>query len=294
MSTMNNLFPIYIVSKGRWDSRLTVKALEGMGIPYHIVVEEQEFGQYAQVIDAAKILVLDKAYQRDYDPFDSLGDSISKGSGPARNFAWDHSIANGHSWHWLMDDNIRHFYRVNNNLKVRVKSGVFFRVIEDFVLRYTNIGMAGPNYEKFAPRKLARPAYQLNTRIFSCNLIRNDLPFHWRGRFNEDADLSLRILKAGWVTMLFNAYLAEKLTTQTLKGGNTEVYKKEGTLIKSRMLVAMHPDLTRVVWKFHRWHHVVDYSVFQQKLLRRADLEVAPGANEYGMELLDLRQKAPE
>ena len=34
-----NRYPIYIVSKGRWESRYTSKALEKMRVPYYIVVD---------------------------------------------------------------------------------------------------------------------------------------------------------------------------------------------------------------------------------------------------------------
>jgi hypothetical protein len=60
---MNPIFPLYIVSKGRWESRRTSRALELIGVPYSIVVEEQGFSEYASVIDKKKILVLDKRYQ---------------------------------------------------------------------------------------------------------------------------------------------------------------------------------------------------------------------------------------
>ena len=56
-------------------------------------------------------------------------------------------------------------------------------------------------------------------------------------------------------------------TTQKIKGGNTdEFYETEGTLPKSKMLEEMHPDVAKVVWKFNRWHHQVDYSGFTQEL----------------------------
>ena len=55
---MNPKSPIYIISKGRWDSRLTRKSLERMKVPYHIVVEPQEYDSYASVIDKQKILTL--------------------------------------------------------------------------------------------------------------------------------------------------------------------------------------------------------------------------------------------
>ena len=46
---MNSNFPIYIVSKGRWESRLTSKALEFMKVDYKIIVEEFEFDNYSKV-----------------------------------------------------------------------------------------------------------------------------------------------------------------------------------------------------------------------------------------------------
>ena len=105
--------------------------------------------------------------------------------------------------------------------------------------------MSGPNYFMFASRKTAVPPFVTNTRIYSCNLIRNDVPFRWRGRYNEDTDLSLRMLKAGWCTIQFNAFLQFKMSTQTVKGGNTaDFYAVEGTGAKSAMIVALHPDVS--------------------------------------------------
>jgi hypothetical protein len=292
---VNPSFPLYIPTKGRADSRLTIKALEAMGVPFFAVIEHQEYAAYRAVVDAKKLLVLDTSYQRDYDTFDELGDTKSKGPGPARNFAWDHSVANGHPWHWVMDDNIRAFYRLNRNLKVRVADGTCFRCMEDFCLRYRNVSMAGPQYEMFVPRRHKVPPFITNTRIYSCNLIRSDVPFRWRGRYNEDTDLSLRMLKAGWCTIEFNAFLQQKICTQMVKGGNTaEFYAKEGTLPKSQMQVAMHPDVSTLVFKFGRWHHHVDYGPFKKnKLVLREGVERARAVDEYGMRIVPVATRQP-
>lgn len=284
---MNPNYPLYIISKGRYESRLTVRALESMKVPYNIVVENQEYKDYAKVINKKNIIVLDKKYQEDYDPTDKLGNTKSKGPGPARNFVWDHSISQGYSWHWVMDDNIRRFVRYNKNLHITLRCGAGFRAMEDFCLRYTNIAMAGPNYFMFICRKSKYPPYVLNTRIYSCNLIHNDVPFRWRGRYNEDTDLSLRMLKAGWCTVQFNAFLQEKIRTQIIGGGNTqEFYSKEGTLPKSKMQVRLHPDVSRLTWRFGRIHHYVDYSKFKKnKLIKKDGMIIPKGINNYGMEL---------
>lgn len=284
---MNPNFPIYIVSKGRADTRMTAKALEHIGVPYFIVIEEQEYQQYAEVISQEKILVLDKQYQRDYDTFDTLGQTKSVGPGAARNFAWDHSIANGFAWHWVMDDNIRHFFRLQKNKRIRAGDGTIFRCMEDFVQRYQNVGMAGPNYAMFAPERDKLPPFITNTRIYSCNLIRNDIPLRWRGRYNEDTDLSMRMLKSGWCTVQFNAFLQQKIGTQKVKGGNTaEFYAKEGTYNKSKMQVEMHPEESRMMYRFGRVHHYVDYSRFKKMRLRLKDnIELPAGTDDYGMVL---------
>ncbi len=284
---MNPQFPVYIVSKGRWETRLTSKSLEYLKVPYFIVVEEQEYSKYKEVIDEKKILILDKKFQRDYETFDDLGDTKSKGPGAARNFAWEHSISLGAKWHWVMDDNIRHFFRLNDNLRIRVSDGTIFKCMEDFVLRYQNVAMAGPNYSMFAPRKQKKTVFTVNTRIYSCNLIRNDVPFRWRGRYNEDTDLSLRMLKAKWCTVQFNAFLQGKVATQTMTGGNSDdFYRKEGTTAKSIMLAKMHPDISKVKMRFNRVHHWVDYSVFKNQLLvLKPGVKIEQKVDNYGLAL---------
>ena len=267
-------FPLYVPTKGRAVLRQTSKALSEMGVPHYLVVEPQEVDEYVRETRGthATVLPLDMAYKGRYELCDDLGLTRGTGPGPARNFIWDHSIANGYAWHWVMDDNIWHFYRFHKNAKVQVLSPAYWRAMEDFVLRYSNVAMAGPNYEMFVLSRDKRPPFTTNTRIYSCNLIRNDVPYRWRGRYNEDTILSLDMLKAGWCTIQFNAFLQNKVMTQRVKGGNTaEFYAKEGTAPKSEMLKAVHPDVTRLVWKFNRHHHHVDYKRFKQPLLRKPD-----------------------
>lgn len=271
---MNPEYPIYVISKGRWEKRHTSKALEQRNIPYRIVIEPQEFDKYAAVIDPSKILVL---------PFSNLG----QGSIPARNWVWDHSVEEGHEKHWILDDNIAHFYQLHCNVRYYTTSGTGFRVIEQFSDRYENLALAGMQYRMFVPSKSKQPPVILNTRIYSCILIRNDIPYRWRGRYNEDTDLSLRVLKDGWCTVLFKQFLADKLRTMTVTGGNTdELYRQndqfDGRLEMAKALRTLHPDVTSIGRRYGRWQHVVDYRPFKKNTLRRK-----PGAStepiDYGI-----------
>ena len=161
--------------------------------------------------------------------------------------------------------------------------------------------MAGPNYFFFAPRKTEQPPYVSNTRIYSCNLIRNDVPYKWRGRYNEDTIISLDMLSNKWCTIQFNAFLQDKLETQKQKGGNTgefyhaegevkegEKYAQGGTYLKSKMMVDVYPEISEIVHKFGRVHHKVNYKPFKKNKLIRVDNYneiVENKVNNYGMTL---------
>jgi hypothetical protein len=256
-------FPVYIISKGRWESRLTVKTLEAIHVPYRIVVEPQEYDRYAAVIDPGRILVL---------PFSNLG----QGSIPARNWVWEHSIVEGHARHWILDDNIRHFYRLYDSKRTRVTDGACFAFCEEYTRRYANVGLSGMQYSMFAMQSSNDKAWTkpclLNTRVYSCILIRNDIPFRWRGRYNEDTDLSLRVLKSGLCTILFYAYLCGKVRTMHMKGGNTDhLYRQnqefDGRMEMAKSLYLQHPDVVKIARKWGRWQHVVDYRPYRHNKL---------------------------
>jgi hypothetical protein len=275
-----NRYPIYVISKGRWRLRHTVKALEEIKASYRVVIEPQEYQEYASVIHPSKILVL---------PFSNLGE----GSIPARNWVWKHSIDEGNGRHWILDDNIRRFYRLHQNKKWACQDATGFSVVETFVDRYQNLSMAGMNYELLAPAKNKAKPITWNTRIYSCILLTNETEMRWRGRYNEDTDLSLRFLKSGQCTALFNAFLCDKVATMTMKGGNTdELYKQnekfDGRLEMARSLQRQHPDVTKIVQKWGRWQHQVDYRPFKKnKLIRKPGVEVHQGVNNFGMKLIN-------
>ena len=250
-----------------------------MRVPYRIVIEPQEYNEYAGVINPAKILVL---------PFSNLGN----GSIPARNWVWEHSISEGWERHWILDDNIMWFARMYDNKKIKVDNGICFVVVEDLVDRYENFALSGLQYEGFMVASAARKLpFVLNTRIYSCILIQNDIPFRWRGRYNEDTDLSLRVLKTGRCTILVHAFVCKKMSTMTMAGGNTEdLYKlnngQDGRLLMAQSLQRQHPDVVRIKRRWGRWQHVVDYSKYRKNVPRlRSDTVVLDGINNYGMVL---------
>ena len=261
---VNPKYPVYIISKGRSEKCLTARELNEMKVPYKIVVEPQEYNDYASIWGEGNLI---------RTPFSNLGN----GSIPVRNFVLKLSRDAGDKRHWILDDNIEGFHRLHLNEKYKVADGTIFSCIEDFSDRYENIGISGMNYHSFCKTTDRVPPFYLNTRIYSCILINNSIPFEWRGRYNEDTDLSLRVLKSGLCTVLFNAFLCGKVTTMRMKGGNTdEVYgETDNRLEFAESLREQHPDVVDVTKKFGRWHHQVNYKPFKRnKLIKKADIKI--------------------
>ena len=275
-------YPVYVVSKGReWLKDGTSGVLTSLCIPHYVVVEPQEVDGYKKSIENefATILPLDMEYKKKYDTFSDMGQTMETGPGAARNFVWDHSTKNGFAWHWVMDDNA-FFSRVRLfNHRFINKSKAMFRAVEEYTDKFSNVAQIGLNYTMFSVDNHQNP-YVPNTRIYSFLLNsntakdKNGNPYRWRGRYNEDTDLSLRMLKDGWCTMNHECLLMDKIGTQSLGGGNTEIfYAVEGTTNKSQMLYDMHPDCVNLVTKYGRAHHQVNYHVFQQQPKLKPEFE---------------------
>lgn len=271
---MNPRYPIYVPSKGRSKYGHTMKAFNRMNVPYKIVVEPQDYDDYASAFGKEKLIVTP---HRD------------KGLTHTRNFIWDHAQESGTPYFWTFDDNISHFYRLNHNIKWYLKSGTGFYVIEEFMQRYENIAICGMQYEMFCPRKAEHPPFILNTRVYSNMLIRTDIPYRNECFYNDDTDLCLRVLKDGWVTVLFYAFLAQKITTMIIPGGMTTYYKSDGRLKFAEELQQKHPDCVTITWIYNRWHHQVNYTKFKKNKLKfKAGVKPANRINNFGMILKTL------
>ena len=226
---MKTRYPIYVISKGRVASCLTADFLIQDGCPFRLVVEPQEAGAYAEIYGRDRLEVL---------PFSNLG----LGSIPARNWVWEHSRQGGHARHWILDDNIKHISRRYQGYRIRCNAIPALRASEDFFDRYENVAIGGLNYTMFSFKGIessdgkGRPPYLLNCHVYSCLCIDNEIPFRWRGRYNEDTDLCLQVLSAGLCTVQLNVFLIAKVQTLKMKGGNSDqLYQGDGRLRMARI-----------------------------------------------------------
>lgn len=270
---MNPKYPIFVISKSRASRCLTARELTAMKVPFYLVVEPQELHEYRCQWPNANLIAT---------PFSNLG----QGSIPVRNYVWDLAVEMKARRHWILDDNIEGFHRLHQNEKHKVGDGTIFKCCEDFVDRFENVPMSGMNYYSFCKKTDRVPPFYLNTRIYSCILMETARSERWRGRYNEDTDLSLRFLKQGLCTILFNAFLCGKVTTMRMKGGNTDSIYNETENRKefAESLAKQHPDVAKVTFKFGRWHHQVNYKPFKlNKLIYLQDARYNLESNNYGM-----------
>lgn len=279
-------YPIYIPSKGRSDKCLTARCFTKDGVDFKLVIEDQEYDEYASRYGEDNILVL---------PFSNQGSVI-----PARNWIKEYTTELDHARHWQFDDNIQGMYRLFKGQRIHCGFNIGIAAIEDFTDRYENLAISGFNYHMFIPSDhvASIPPFYLNHRVYSATLILNSLPYKWRGKYNEDIDLCLQVLSDGWCTALINVFLVEKIATMVMPGGNTdELYQGDGRLKMAKSLEARWPDIVKTKTRWGRPQHVVDFSGFKQKLILKPGIkldEIAP--NDYGLKLKQVADeiKSPE
>jgi hypothetical protein len=250
------MYPVYIISKGRHDCALTAINFEKASIDYLIAVEPQEYELYCNSLGKHRVLKL---------PFSNLG----LGSYPARNFCWEHAKLQGHKYHFLFDDNIQNFAKwINGKRKkwTEIKSALLY--VEQNANK-TNVDISGFEEPNFVVRVPKTP-FKYNCHVYSAMLIKCNLPYRWRLKYNEDIDLCLQVLHNGGSTSSCVYYMADKVSTaQKMKGGNqTELYQGNApkkNLLKAKMLEAVWPQYTKTVIRFGRHHHLINWKVFSKK-----------------------------
>tara|TARA_B100001250_G_C19817272_1_gene799328 strand:- start:4552 stop:5439 length:888 start_codon:yes stop_codon:yes gene_type:complete len=250
-------YPIYIPTKGRWETPFTIRAFQKDEVPIYVVVQPQELEEYEKHCSSPTTTFLTLPFS---NPVDKEGNPCGLLS--TRNWIMDHSLELGATRHWQFDDNQDKFLRYYKGRSIPIQSHIALRIVEDFTDRYKNVAVSGFDYEMFVVRGKQTKPFTRNCRVYSASLINNEANIRWRLRYNDDVDICLQALATGyWSTILFRAVHIRKRKTMTVKGGNTDdLYQDDGRNTMARSLERVWPGVVETKRRFSRPQHVVSHS----------------------------------
>lgn len=278
-------YPVFIPSKGRADRLLTAKMFTKAGVPFKVVVEPSEVPAYERQWGADSVVSLPEN---------------NRGLVYSRNWIKRHSTEQGHARHWQFDDDIRRMIRLHRGKRIVCDAGVALAVAEDFTDRYENVALTSFNSWFLVPTTgimaMDWKPFMLNARCYTVFLVSNAIPNYWRGRYNEDTDMSLQVLAAGMCTVLLNAFLIDTPTTMTAPGGQmvsaAGSYQGDGRLRMARDLERQWPGVVTVKRKFKRAQHEIKglWQKFDTPLRLKPGAKFSREPDNYGLELQEVRK----
>lgn len=300
-------FNMYIPSYERAGSALTVDMLERFGCKnWYLAVDPSQYQKYKAVYGMERIIVRDPSFRQT-----SMLDMVSSikspdymhGTAGIYNFLLAFSRSMGESHYWTIDDDMLglamkakkgdesmkpgevydkdNYYRCSNiKEEYGFKFKDFMNSIEELTKKVRNPGFVG--LEKFGIVFSLPVMWKLGTRVYSFYLSSNKTQINHLGQHNNDVVTSLELSKHGFVNMLFEGISYNSGATQA-GGGLTEVYKRFGTLDKSKVLARAQPNYAKISETYSRIHHKVDYTGYNSQRLVGAPLDPA-ALNYWGYE----------
>jgi hypothetical protein len=267
------LSTVYIISKGRPECR-TAKTLTTVRYAgeWYIVCgnNDETLEQYISNWGKDRVIVFDWFKESQHTDFlDNFGvEKVSSGASPARNATMRISKKRGELRHWQFDDDYTGFYLKTKKGRSKKLSG---RLLEKHLYRLAEFGYeADINNVGFAVGSDSFPdgMYQTTKRVFNAHNLTNSKKFvEWRGRMNDDLINALEVYKNGFYEVSVKYLTLVMRPTQADKGGNTDLYQDDGTVRKTSYAILIEPKATKLVIKFGRHHHEVNWRQITPKLL---------------------------
>lgn len=266
---------VYIISKGR-PQCTTAKTLTKMDYPgeWFIVCgnNDETIPEYQKRWGKDRILIFDWYEEvKRSNLLDNFGvENMSSGAVPVRNATMKIARDRGEIRHWQFDDDYSQFRETNKQMTKNVKcTGKSFEhrlnLIATFAhqAKLTNIGFA-LGMESF-PNK----AKGFGSRVFNAHNMPTDEKFtYWKSRMNDDLINAIETYQKGGKEMAVRFLCLILAPTQSEKGGNTDIYQQSGTVRKTAYAILQDPKNVKLVIKYGRYHHKVNWSKIVPKVLR--------------------------
>lgn len=213
---MENVYPIFVPSKGRALTSNLLKATTSCHLPITVVVEPQESEIYAKEYMNYNILVLEKNDQ---------------GITYVRNEIKEYAEKMGLHKFWMMDDDINGFFFREGNKMIKSTAELVLLDAQDHLEKIPNLGIGALEYQQLAWS--ATKEYAMNSYCDVCVLIDNERTAGQRYRpyleGKEDRDFAMQTIAAGMQTARTTLYAFSAPKNGSNAGGLKETfYDKDG------------------------------------------------------------------
>jgi len=264
-------FAVFILSHGRANRVLTLKTLRQQGYTgkVYLVIDNEDKSRAEYETLGEDVIVFDKLdIANRYDTGDNFSERRSVFF--ARNASFEIARNLGLDYFLELDDDYSSFYyRFTANLNRAQRScyqldKVFHSMIKylrntkALTIAFAQGGDLIGGYLNFHVRAIRLKRKAMNT--FFCAV---DRPFEFTGRVNEDVNTYITLGNRG--NLIFTTFLLSinQGSTQESSGGMTELYKQEGTYIKT-FYTLMHAPSCVKVYSFgvthKRLHHKIKWT----------------------------------
>ena len=274
-------FVAFILTHGRPDNVITYKSLRKHGYTGKVIVviddEDKTADEYYEKFDDVEMFSKE-AIAKTFDEGDNFNDRRSIVY--ARNACFEIAKKRGYKYFIQLDDDYTGYdYRVyteTNQKPTRVKNlDNVFGALLDFYKKtnFATIAMAqggdfiGGKNNKMATR---HTIYRKAMNSFICS---TDRPFLFQGRINEDVNTYTSEASKGLLMGTIPLVSLTQKTTQSNKGGMTDIYLDNGTYVKSFYTVIFSPSSCKVkpMGDTHmRLHHAIDWERAVPKIVRES------------------------
>lgn len=267
---MADSFAVFILTHKRANCVITDKTLKKCGYTgkiYYIIDDEDEQEEIYRQKYGDNVIQFQK--NEVAQATDTMSPSKKRNAVVfARNKCWDIAKDIGLSHFVVLDDDYKSFgikYISDGKLKEKKIENLdemfasFFEFLD--VSGAITVCMAqggdfiGGANGGFYKKKLSRKAMNVW-------FMRTDRPFEYIGLTNEDTNMYVSLGGVGKLMFTVTNVSVNQLQTQSNPGGLTDIYKQDGTYIKSFYSVMARPDCVKVAMmgdKHMRMHHSVEW-----------------------------------
>jgi hypothetical protein len=264
-----NDFCVFILSHGRPASVVTVNTIKKFGYTgnWYIILDDfdQTIDEYKKRFGENKIIVFDKAKVMNDCGTDAMDNfHFHKSSMYARNVCTEIAKDLGYKYYaeyeddydsirWRMNPEIEYSSKMLSTNSDHHTLDRVFDVMIDYLAetpRLQSVCMAqSGDYIGGGDSRMSVDQYR--RKVMNSWIIDVDRPFSFSGTMNEDVNCYTTLTSRG-VLFLTTGFIAiNQKQTQSSGSGNTDMYKKYGTYVKSFYSIIGHPSGVKIAALFN-------------------------------------------